>query len=298
MPHFADLHTHSTASDGVCSPAELVQHAAGAGLAAVALTDHDSISGVAGAMLEASEAGIELVAGVEISAGDEPDLGRRGLHILGLFIDHEEIGIGAFLDEQARCRVEQKRKQIKRFQELGFRIDEEAVFSRVNGVPGKPHLVEALLELNPERELSEREIYRDYFGADGPAHVDREHEPPAEKCIEVIHRAGGVALLAHPLYQCGPADLEALVRGLMAEGLDGIEIDCPYEENEEFRHVAGGREEIVAPLVRIAKKLDLPICGGSDFHGNHIGGAIGSGGVERKRVKALRDFASRTASDR
>ncbi len=298
MTPFADLHTHSTASDGACSPAELVRHAASAGLRGVALTDHDSISGVEEAVREAVEAGIELVAGVEISAGDEPKKGRWGLHILGLFIDHQKDGIGVFLDEQARCRVEQKLKQIKRFQELGFRIDEEAVFSRVKGVPGKPHLVEALLELNPERGLTDRDIYRDFLGPESPGRVERENEPPARKCIDVIHRAGGVALLAHPLYQCGPDELAALVRGLLAEGLDGIEIDCPYEENEEFQHVPGGRREILAPLVRLAERLDLPTCGGSDFHGNHIGGAIGSGGVRRERVEALREIASRIASDR
>ena len=295
MTHFADLHSHSTASDGAHPPAEVVAPALRAGLRALALPAHAALSGVAGALEAAERSGLELIPGVEISAADEADKGRYGLHILGLFIDPRERGIVDFLDAQARARVEQKRVQVRRFQELGFEISEEALFARVTGVPGKPHLVAALLELNPERGLTERDIYNDYLGPKGPARVEREGEPPAAECIEVIHRAGGVALLAHPLYQSTDG-VEALVDGLLADGLDGIEIDCPYEENDEFRQVAGGRPEILAPLLRLAERRPLLVSGGSDYHGNHIGGALGSAGVDRAQVERLREAASRIAA--
>lgn len=288
MIYCADLHSHSHRSDGQYSPAELIRRAHEAGIENFALSDHDSVRGIAEAQAAADAFGIELVPAVEISAGDEPEKDRYDLHILGLFVDPEIPALVHFLDEQARKRIHQQHQQIERFRELGFRIDIESVFSKVVGVPGKPHLVAALLALNPDRGLAERQIYREYLGYGGLAHVPREDEPTSDECIEVIHVAGGLALLAHPLYYRKVTDLDGMVRGLVEAGLDGIEVDCPYELNDQFKDVPGGRPAIVARAQAWVDQYGLVASGGSDFHGGDIGGPLASAGVTREGYEALR----------
>lgn len=295
MPPFADLHCHSNVSDGIFGPAEVVRVAARAGLHALALTDHDAISGIPEALEAAAEQGIELVPGVEISAADEPQKDRFGLHILGLFLDHENKTLAAFMDAQREGRIQAKLEQIERFRNLGLVVDSEALFAQAEGVPGKPHLVAALLRDNPDAGLSERILYQEYFAHGGPAYVVRQDEPPAEACIEIIHDAGGVALLAHPLFY-RTQDLPALVAGLPT--LDGIEIDMPYEINEDFQEVLGGRAEILKPLHELALRRGCLISGGSDFHGDHKGGSMGAAGVDEGALELLRTQAQRVAAYR
>lgn len=291
MTLYADLHTHSDYSDGLHDPEGVVRAADQAGICALALTDHDSMAGVEEARQACRRRGMEFVPGVEISVGDDPDRDRYDLHIVGLFVDPESPAIRDFLSEQAAQRTAQKRAQLRRFRELGFVVDEEQLFGTLKGVPGKPHLVEMLVRLNPG--ITPAELYSTYLGYGGKAHVAREREPSAEEAIEVIHAAGGVALLAHPCFYAKVKKLEGLVRDLVASGLDGIELDCPYELARCFAEVPGGREAIVARMKRLAAELDLAVSGGSDFHGGGKGGPLGSAGLDEPAFTRLKERAAR-----
>ena len=287
MGIYADLHSHSDFSDGAFTPAEVMQQAAAAGISVMCLSDHDSVRGLDEAEDAAHAAGIRMCPGVEISAGDEADKERFDLHILGLFIDRTSPALNEFLDYQADQRRGQKAGQIRRLQELGFRIDEEDVFEGLRGSPGKPHIVAALLRRNPEMNLVEDDLYRDYLTSGGKAHVDRADEPTAEDCIEAIHAAGGVAMVAHPLYyQRKTQDLFGMIRGLVDAGLDGVEVDCPYELTNAFG-VGRDRADLVREIDAFTTSLGLLRSGGSDFHGMGKGGPIGSAGMDKAGFEAL-----------
>lgn len=260
---FVDLHTHSSASDGALSPAELVRKADAEGLAAVALTDHDTIDGLGEAIAAARELpDLRFVSGVEISA----KLPEATLHVLGLGIDPAGGQLRELLDQLLAARNERNPKMIAKLRQMGVEISLEEVtavaLGGVDAAAGNEHLIVGRMHM---AELLRRkgcvrttqEAFDKYLGDGAPAYVDKERLTP-EQAIDAVHGAGGAAVLAHPaqLHCQNRAQLERIVRGLLRHGLDAVEVYHCDHTPEQTR-----------AYLDLARRLGLGITGGSDFHG-------------------------------
>ncbi len=273
-----DLHAHSTASDGVLSPAQLVAHAAHLGLKVLAITDHDSTDGVAEGVVAASERGITLIPGVEINT----DVPGNEVHVLGYFVD---IARQSFQDELARLRegrLGRARRMVEVLGKLGAPISLQRVLELAGeGSIGRPHIAQALIEAG--HVASFNEAFDRYIGRNGPAYVPRMKFSPVEACI-LIRSAGGVPVLAHPVY-FGPGgvikkpfDLDLMLPELLAAGLLGIEVYYPGYDAVTTEY-----------LMNVARRYGLLPTGGSDFHGIQAEHAdLGGVYVPPKVVRRLR----------
>ncbi len=265
---WADLHTHSTASDGTLTPAELVRAASRVGLKALGLTDHDTLDGLTEAEEAARDVGLELVPGVEINTdalGDE-------VHILGYYIDRTDSGLAELLRRLRQGRISRGEEMVRRLRAIGYQISWERVGELARGgVVGRPHVARALVEAG--RVPSVKAAFAQLLSPGCPGYVPRLKLDPFQAVIE-IRRAGGIAVLAHPgqLGQRG----EPLVRRLLAGGLQGIEVYHPDHDPPDS-----------ARLKDLAGRLGLLITGGSDYHGS---GTIELGfwGANRAAFEALK----------
>jgi len=269
-----DLHVHSTASDGRLSPEEVIAKAAGLGLTYIALTDHDTVDGIVPA-LAAGTAFPELtiIPGIEISTDTE---GGQA-HVLGYFIDYTDTGFTTALEGFRSSRERRARGMVARLAELGITIDWERVRELAgDGSIGRPHIAQAMLEKGHIKSF--REAFDRYIGAGGPAYVERDKMTPVE-AVELIVRAGGLPVLAHPLTVTGPEDL---VIALKAAGLVGIE--CYYKD---YSH------DEIDTLAGIAAKHGLVPTGGTDYHGIDVNDEVmlGSTGVPVESVERLISLA-------
>jgi len=276
-PLLIDLHTHSTASDGSMTPAELVNHAYKKGLGAVAITDHDTICGAESALEEGKGLGIEVITGVEISV----DFSTSEMHLLGYFFKGNYHSILVTLDELRAKREQRNPKIIKRLNELGFDITLSEVNSLALGRnAGRPHIARAMIDKG--YVVSMEEAFHKYLAKGRPAYFKKDKLTPAEGISEII-RAGGVPVLAHPIYLFMSNDqLDMLLEQLTAVGLKGIE--AYYTDNTA---------EQTAELLRLAEKHKLYVTGGSDFHGSfkpeiEIGSGRGSLKVPYSLLSALK----------
>jgi predicted metal-dependent phosphoesterase TrpH len=246
-----DLHSHTNCSDGSATPAELVSLAAAAGAAAVAITDHDTVSGLAEGRAAAEQAGIEFVPGVEISAGFQPGT----MHILGYYIDESSRDLTLALEELRRARSERNPRIAEKLQDLGLDISYGEVQTLAgNEVVGRPHFAGLMVRKGYVGSI--KEAFDRFLAKGAPAYVEKKRLSPAES-IALIHAAGGVAVLAHP-YQLklNDQDTETEIRRLKLVGLDGIEaIYSRLSPSERDRYS------------RLARRLGLLVTGGSDFHG-------------------------------
>jgi predicted metal-dependent phosphoesterase TrpH len=256
-----DLHIHSTASDGALSPEEVVGESVRRGLSVIALTDHDTVNGVAPA-LAAAEAfpGLRVVPGVELST----DVAQGEVHILGYFIDYSDGELLARLERMRNSRRERAQEMIARLGDLGVNID----WSRVQeiageGSVGRPHLAQAMVEGGYVGSL--KEAFDSYIGRGGPAYVERRKLTPAA-AVELILRVRGLPVLAHPMTV---ADPETLVIELKAAGLIGIE--AYYKDYSAAD---------VGKLLSLAESHQLAVTGGSDYHGLDTESEAGIGSVE------------------
>lgn len=248
-PDRIDLHMHSTASDGSQPPEGVVAQALGAGLAAIALTDHDTVAGVARARAAADGTPLRVVAGVELSAhqGDE-ETHLLGLHLTDL--DAMEQELEAFRDAR-RTRGE---RMVERLNAIGVRITFADVLEAAGGgAIGRPHVAKALVENGWARD--NRDAFDRYLGAGRPAYLDKRRLSLAA-AIAMVHRSGGIAVLAHP---GGEGTLTRLA-ALKAMGLDGVEVLHPSHSAEDRKR-----------LLAIAEALGLVPSGGSDSHGATAG---------------------------
>lgn len=245
-----DLHTHSTKSDGTLTPSELAAAAGCAGLTAVALTDHDTTDGLAEFCAAAAAGRLRAVPGVELSA----EYGPGTMHIVGLF-----VAPGGALEEALRfirdARAERNRVILDRLSAAGVPIGEAEVRACAGSdVIARPHFARALVARGHAPDLNT--AFDRWLGKGRPAYVARRKLPPAE-CIRAIHAGGGVAVLAHPasLGLLGRG-LRACVRGLAAEGIDGIEVHGSTHTPAQIRRYRS-----------LARECGLAESGGSDFHG-------------------------------
>ncbi len=236
-----DLQSHSTESDGSLPPREVVKRAAQAGVELLALTDHDTVDGVSAAVDAAREHGIALTPAIELSS---VGAGHEDLHILGYGIDHTDPRLLATLADFRADRVRRILAMADRLEELGLVLDR----TRFEGkdAPGRPHLADAI-----ETDLSRDEIFARYLVPGAPAYVGRER-PTVAEAIDVIHRAGGLAVWAHPFW-----DLDEL-GGTLDEfaGLDGLEAFYVTHTEAQTRE-----------LCEEAARRGLLTTGSSDFHG-------------------------------
>ena len=278
-----DFHVHSTASDGSLRPAEVAEEAARVGLAAFALTDHDTVAGVAEAQAAGEAAGIEVWGGIELSVSR--DEGREQMHVLGLGIDASTPELVARTQALRVERAQRGARIVERLQALGVALDFDRVceLAGANAAIGRPHVAQALVVEGFCKD--QEDAFGKYLRRGRPAYVPREGLGPAQ-AIELIHASGGVACLAHPKLSTGvdaAGGLEAFIQRLVPLGLDGVEIEHPSHTSRLRRK-----------LGRIARRFELVQCGGSDFHGaNKPDVMLGRGrrnvSVGRKTYDALRE---------
>ncbi len=243
-----DLHSHTTASDGILSPTALVAKAHGRGIRVLAITDHDTVEGIAEAVSATTERNIEVIAGIEISAtlGD-----KKEVHILGHFVDISNAQLLAYC---AFCRTERFNRInhiTAKLRTLGLQITtDDVVAINPSGMLGRMHVAPALAE---KREVpSIRAAFDKYLFDDGPAYIQKWHFPVRE-AIELIHNAGGNAILAHP----GRSVNESQLFEIIELGIDGLEVRHPSQNSHQEEHYR-----------RIAEHYDLLTTGGSDYHGS------------------------------
>lgn len=248
----ADLHTHTTASDGTVTPEERIRMARDAGLAAVGVTDHDTLDGLPAARRAAAAAGLELVPGVELST--EVELGGRrvDVHVLGYWVDEDDAPLVELLAERRRARERRLARILERLAAAGIVLDEGAVRSIAGDAPiGRPHVARALVAAGIVATVAE--AFDRYLSPGRPGYVPRAPLAPA-RAFAAIREAGGVPVLAHPGLM--PPAAWNLLPAWKAQGLMGIEV----------RHSKHSEAQVTA-FLRWAEDLDLAPTAGSDCHG-------------------------------
>ena len=249
MSGCVDLHAHSTASDGSAAPGDVVAAARAAGLEAIALTDHDTVDGVAAARAAGLALGIDVVAGVELSASE----GEQEVHILGLQLRDLRYLEPALADFRA-ARTARAAAMVGALNAAGVPVTLDAVLVHAaGGAVGRPHVARALIAGGWVRDV--RDAFQQYIGLGGPGYVAKPRLAVAE-AAELVHGAGGVAVYAHP----GRDGTVARVRSLADQGIDGVEVLHPSHSAED-----------VARLGAIADAMGLVRSGGSDWHGAREG---------------------------
>ncbi len=267
----ADLHIHTTASDGACTPRQVANLARAAGLEIIAITDHDSIDGLENPGLD----GLEIIPGVELSASFE----GREVHILGYFVEPGNRALRETLKSLQQKRRARLFTILRKLAEKDVEIRAADVFNSAgDGSISRLHVAEALIDGGHSANLYE--AFRDYLGPEGAAFVPKPNLSVAE-AVHIAHSAGGVAVLAHP----GSGFLAEEVESFADAGLDGIEACYPsHSLNETALHNA------------LAERLGLVVTGGSDFHGRRYADTpIGAARVDRDTVEKLFERTGRNA---
>ncbi len=262
-PARCDLHCHSTHSDGTSTPTELIERAHQLGLAGLSLTDHDTVAGLDEAATVADRLDMEFLPGIEISAG----CGDGEVHILGYGFDPLHRALATGLEQQRRAREDRIPRIVEKLRELGIEIETEEVMAVAgSGAPGRPHVAHVLVEKGVCRSV--QQVFERYLHDKGPANVPKEMLS-AKAAIELLHGAGGLAVLAHPLAKpvLRTGGLNALVSELTRDGIDGLEVQHPSHTPKDSKRVG-----------KLGRKYELLLTGGSDYHGgNSPGVELGSG---------------------
>jgi predicted metal-dependent phosphoesterase TrpH len=249
---YVDLHLHTTASDGVMSPSEIVRYAKAKGLQAIAITDHDTIEGLEEGLSEGEKIDFEVIPGIEISA----EHSSGSMHLLGFFLDIHHPLLNERLEYLQRARAERNPKIVERLNRLGIQITyEEVLKASGGGQVGRPHFAQVLIEKKYVRTF--QEAFERFLKKGAPAYVDKLRFTTKE-ALHFINEAKGVAVLAHPntLNMNGYSELENLLLRLIEEGLKGIEVYYPEHSPLE-----------VAKYKTLAERYSLLITGGTDYHG-------------------------------
>ncbi|WP_371371183.1 PHP domain-containing protein [Sporomusa aerivorans] len=245
----ADLHIHSTASDGRLAPQEIISQAEQAGLSYIAITDHDTVNAhleLRAAGLDSAASKMTLIPGIEFST----DLPKHEVHILGYFIDIDSRKLRDQLEVIANDRLRRSKLMVEKLNKLGYAIE----YSRVLAIAGpaksvgRPHVAKALLEKKYFATIGE--VFEQVLSKNGPAYVPHYKLAP-EQVIKIITQAGGAAILAHP----GLIGDDRLVLELITAGIQGLEVYHPEHD-----------QGMTNKYLTIAQKYNLKITGGSDFH--------------------------------
>ncbi|MDF2963151.1 MAG: putative metal-dependent phosphoesterase family protein [Paenibacillus sp.] len=265
---YADLHTHTLASDGMQPPADNIRLALEAGLAGIAVTDHDTVAGIEEALEAGKRCGITVVPGVEISSVSE----GQDIHVLGYWIDHTDTLLLKRLAGLRSVRDQRNIMILERLNQLGLQITMDDVLAslqtskKADETIGRPHIADALMRKGYVASLAE--AFERYLGKGAAAYVNPPRVDPFT-AVEWILEAGGVPVLAHP----GLYSQDELIPRLAARGLAGVEVyhsDHTQEQEEHYRILAG--------------QLGLIMTGGSDFHGER-GGVIFHAPVGARKVE-------------
>jgi hypothetical protein len=271
-PALIDLHVHSTASDGSRTPSDVAAEARRVGLAAFAITDHDTVDGINEARTAGRALGVEVIAGVELSAVE----GDRETHLLGLHLAETSI-IATRLADLRAMRRSRAERIVQQLNAIGVRITFESVLEQSNGAAiGRPHVARALVGEGWATDL--RDAFDRYLGTGRPAFVAKDRLAMVD-AIALIHEAGGLAVMAHP----AQAGTRERVETLVSQGLDGLEVRHPSHSAED-----------VARLNALVQHFRLVPSGGSDWHG--AGDASRALGVMRVPAEWLQLHAQRLSA--
>jgi 3',5'-nucleoside bisphosphate phosphatase len=267
----ADLHLHTYFSDGTYSPEELVSHAEKHGLKAVALTDHDTMEGCERAAIACRERGMEFIPASELTA----ELNDVELHLIGYFLDAANEQLKKELARFQQVRQQRIHEMTARLRKIGIPLQAETVFTLANcRAPGRPHVARALVQAKLCRNLDE--AFERFLKKGKPAWVPK-FKMSALQAIELIHQAGGLAVMAHPVLN----RTDEIIPGLVKAGLDGIE--CFHTKHSTA---------ITEHYLQIAEKYNLLVSGGSDCHGMSKGKPlIGTIRIPYVYVQRLKDTA-------
>ncbi|HCJ36662.1 MAG TPA: PHP domain-containing protein [Ktedonobacter sp.] len=276
MPNYIDLHTHSTASDGIYSPTELLHRAKDIGLRVVALTDHDSTDGLLEAAQVASRLDIELIPGIEINT----DVAGGEVHVLGYFPEYERPAFQAVLKVSRDARERRGQRMVELLNEQGIAVSWERVREIAQGSVGRPHVAKALLEAGYVKTIGE--AFDTYIGKGCYAYVPRYRLTPVD-AVHLIVSANGLPVIAHPVELPGLAELRSWLPELCEAGMAGLETYYgPYTTEEE------------QALRALADEFHLIPTGGTDFHGPGIhptplgGRHVPPEAVERLKAEAAK----------
>lgn len=256
-----DLHTHSTASDGTDNPEQLIKKANEKGIKALALTDHDTLGGLAEAEECAKDLSMDFIRGCELSTKSEDGSGNEHkLHILGLWIPKKCEELEVFLAQQRDIRNKRNKLMMSKFQDLGIKIDLEELQKKCGGSIGRPHIAQLLVEEGYVE--STQEAFDKYLSDKGKAYVSKKSVSP-EEAINVLAKQGAMVFIAHPLLGIDEdkkrnfiAWLEEKLPSWRSLGLCGMEAWHSVQNSEKRNFIS-----------QLAKKYSLEISGGSDYHG-------------------------------
>ena len=276
MTNVIDLHTHSTASDGIYAPAELLQKAHTSGLRVLALTDHDTTNGLDEARAAALQLGIDFIPGIEINT----DVGTDEIHVLGYYLDYQHPEFQQVLQVLRDARERRGQRMVELLNEQGIAVSWERVRAIAQGSVGRPHVAKALLEAGYVQSISE--AFDKYIGKSCPAYVPRYRLAPID-AVRLIRSANGLPVMAHPIDLPGIDELRNWLPELVEAGLVGLETYYgPYTQEQERQ------------LRALADQYHLIPTGGTDFHGPGIHPTpLGGRFVPFEAVQRLKDAALR-----
>lgn len=263
-----DLHIHTTFSDGIYTPLEIIDKAYKAGLSIISITDHDSVEGIKDAIIYGKEKGIEVIPGLELST----DIEDKEVHLLAYFIDYENEELNKYLKFFREERFYRAKRIVQKLRNLGLNIKIDDVVDRAkNSAIGRPHIAYTLVDLGIVENYLE--AFEKYIGDYGPAYERKIHISP-QSALKLISDAGGLSFIAHPGYM-----KESILLNIIKAGIDGIEVIHPSHDENQINFYRG-----------IVNQYCLLEVGGSDFHGGKKNdeGNLGSYFISVNHVDAMR----------
>ena len=273
--NLADLHTHSFCSDGFRTPTQAVKEAREAGLQALSLTDHDTVEGIDEAIEAGKRFQVEVIPGSELSA----HVDDREVHLLAYLIDWNNLNLKNNLKLVHQKRRERGNAIVNKLNSMGITITIEEILDQAQGSPlGRPHIAAILVKKGVVADKDEAFVR--FLGDRSPA-FQAKPRIPAENVIDVVHRAGGIAILAHPGYSIP----DAVINNLIKMGLDGVEVYHPAHQPQQIEF-----------YTQLTIQHNLVISGGSDSHGDINGTNIGDYGIGYEAIEAMRNRAARYAN--